>query len=135
MTLKDLCRLYRQHSSDQSKCCNDRTNFLIFNKGAFHFEELSIDDVSGLREYLLCDILSIYEYLADLSGTEPEGWIKQFDGVVCRKEENDDYIGLKELSELIEGSNPDAAFEIDLEQSIEQFRKRGIACKEFDYTV
>lgn len=133
--LNYLCKLYKEHSADAVACCNDRTNFLIANKGKFHFEELNRSDVEGLRQYLLCDILAIYEYLARMDKTGTADWFEEFNGVACRMEENDDYLSLAELGREIGGCNPERAFKAALENSIEPFKSRGIACAKFDYTV
>lgn len=133
--LKDLCALYKKHSEDAAECCSDRTNFLIANKGQFHFEELDRTDVDGLREYLLCDILAIYEYLSITDKAETAEWFTEFKGMTCSMEENDDYKALAELGRIIGGCNPEGAFKAALENSIEPFKSRGIACTHFDYTV
>lgn len=132
-TLKQLCQLYKEVSDNASSCCNMRSEYLMRNKNKFHFEELDESDIQGLRPYLQCDILAMYEYLALLDDKEPQDWFKKYDGVSCPKEENDEYIVLK-LNPLAP-ENADKIFESMLSRSIEPFKSRGIPATCFDYTV
>lgn len=44
------------------------------------FEELDKSDLEGLRPYLLCDILVIYEYLAVKSDVCVAEWFSEYKG-------------------------------------------------------
>ena len=132
-TLKMLCRAYKEVSKDASSCCNMRSEYLMANKNNFHFEKLEEEDIQDLRPYLQCDILAIYEYLAIQDKVEPQNWFKNYDGVVCPKEENDEYIEL--TLNPIAPENANSIFESMLSKSIEPFKSRGITATCFDYTV
>lgn len=132
-TLKMLCQAYRDVSKKISACCNMRSEYLLTNKGKFHFEELEESDIIGLRPYLQCDILAMYEYLALKDNVELPDWFKKYEGVYCPKELNDEYIVLKESP--LAPENADKIFESMLSRSIEPFKSRGIPATCFDYTV
>ena len=132
-TLKQLCKAYRDVSNNAVSCCNMRSEYLIVNKGNFHFEELDESDIKDLRPYLQCDILAIYEYLANKDKVEVQDWFNKYKGVYCSKEENDEYIELK--MNPIAPQNADSIFESMLDRSIEPFKSRGIPAPCFDYTV
>lgn len=132
-TLKMLCKAYKDVSKNASSCCNMRSEYLMINKGNFHFEEIDEEDIINLRPYLQCDILAIYEYLAIQDGVKTQDWFKNYKGVVCPKEENDEYIEL--TLNPIAPENADSIFESMLEKSIEPFKSRGVPATCFDYTV
>ena len=132
-TLKMLCNAYKDVSKSIPGCCNMRSEYLLTNKGKFHYEELCEADIVGLRPYLQCDILAMVEYLANKDGVQLPEWFKKYDSVSCPKKENDEYIVLKESP--IAPENADAIFESMLEKSIEPFKRRGIPAICFDYTV
>lgn len=132
-TLKELCKCYKEVSDNIIDCCNFRSEYLMLNKGKYHFEELSEEDIKCLRPYLQCDILAIYEYLARLDNIEPQDWFKSYQGVSCPKDENDEYIELKQNP--IAPENADEIFDSMLSRSIEPFKSRGIPATCFDYTV
>lgn len=132
-TLKDLCSCYRTSSDSIVDCANMLSEYLMINKGNFHFEELDESDIEGLRPYLQCDILAIYEYLAIQDNTEVQDWFKKYIGVVCPREENDEYIILTQNP--IAPENADIIFESMLSRSMEPFKSRGIPATCFDYTV
>ena len=132
-TLKMLCKAYEDVSKSASSCCNMRSEYLMINKGNFHFEKLDEEGIINLRPYLQCDILAIYEYLAIKDNVETQDWFKSYDGVVCPKEENDEYIEL--TLNPIAPENADEIFESMLSRSIEPFKSRGIPATCFDYTV
>lgn len=132
-SLKELCSLYADVSYNTDLCCNMRSEYLKTNKGKFHFEELSEEDFKDLRIYLKCDILAMYEYLAVQDNVKPQSWFKKYDGVSCPREENDEYIELKENP--LAPENADIIFDSMLAKSIEPFKKRGITATCFDYTV
>lgn len=131
MTLKDLCDRYRESSSSILSCCNYRGNYLISNKGNFHHENIDESDLRNLRPYLLCDILSMYEYLHDES--EYPDWYKKYENVYCSMEDNDDY---RASLECTNGDKEVAKrmYESAKEGAIEPFKKHGIFTKCFDYT-
>ena len=132
-TLKQLCEEYKRVSHCASDCCNMRSEYLRVNKGNFHFESLDESDIVGLRPYLQCDILAIYEYLALNDNIEVQEWFNKYNGVSCPKEDNDEYIEL--TLNPIAPENADIIFENMLRNSIEPFKSRGIPADCFDYTV
>lgn len=132
-TLKQLCRLYGEKSTDEVSCSNLLSEYLMQNKGNFHFEELDENDIKDLRPYLQCDILAIYEYLAIQDDVDVQSWFSFYKGVSCPREENDIYKELK--LNPIAPENADEIFESMLEKSIEPFKSRGIPATCFDYTV
>lgn len=132
-TLKHLCNMYKKNSDNASACCNSRSEFLRVNKGNYHFEELNEEDIKDLRPYLQCDILAIYEYLAQLDKVNTQMWFSKYNDVVCPKELNDEYIELT-LNPLAPDS-ADAIFSSMLVKSIEPFKTRGIPATCFDYTI
>ena len=103
------------------------------NKGHFKFEKLDESDLSGLRVYLLCDVLAMYEYLAIEGGVSVQDWFNDYNDVFCPLEECDDYRAL-----LDSGVSEEVAkriIEMSLKESLEPFRKRGIPADCLDYTV
>lgn len=132
-TLKELCNLYRKYSNDSTMCCNIRSEFLKENKNNFKFEPLDEVDLKDLRPYLLCDILSIYEYLANQDCVSVQDWFKKYNGVSCTKFDNDEYVEL--TLNPIAPENADIIFNGMLDKSIEPFKSRGIPATCFDYTV
>lgn len=132
-SLKNLCEYYKMYTDDIQKCSNALSQYLMVNKDNFHFEMLDEDSVKDLRPYLQCDILAIYEYLAMQDNLETQDWFKNYKGVVCPKDENDEYIILK--MNPIAPENADEIFESMLSRSIEPFKSRGIPATCFDYTV
>ena len=131
--LKWLCQVYKEVSDNSTECCNARGNYLIANKGNFHFEELDESDIIDLRPYLQCDILAIYEYLANQDSTPVQDWFHKYNGVSCPKEVNDEYICLT-LNPLAP-ERADEIFDEMLKNSIEPYKSRGIPATCFDYTV
>ena len=131
--LKWLCKKYKESSDSIVECCNARSNYLIANKDNFIFETLDECDLVGLRPYLLCDILAIYEYLAIKNSREVDDWFYKYNNLYCPKEVNDEYLVLK-LNPLAP-QNADIIFDSMLERSIEPFKSRGIPADCFDYTV
>ncbi len=126
MTLKRLCILYKIYEQNPDACASFRSQYMHDKRG-LEPEELNLDDLDGLRSFLLCDTLSIYEYLGGSSDL-----LSHFVNVSCPKEENDIY---KEL--LRNPFNPNASelFDNFLQTSIEPFKSRGILCGEFNSAV
>ena len=133
MTLKELCNLYKMYSDDIIKCCNARSEYLRRNKGHFKFEELEESDLEGLRVYLLCDVLAMYEYLALESCEKVQNWFNNYNDVSCTLEECDDYKAL--LDSGVSAEVAKRIIEMSLKESLEPFRKRGIPADCLDYTV
>lgn len=126
MTLKRLCALYKIYEQDPDACASFRSQYM-HDKRVLEPEELSLDDLDELRPFLLCDTLSIYEYLGGSSDL-----LRHFMNVSCPKEENDIYNAL-----LRNPFNPNASelFDKLLQTSIEPFKSRGILCGEFNSAV
>lgn len=133
MTLKELCNLYKMYSDDIIKCCNARSEYLRRNKGHFKFEKLDETDLVGMRLYLLCDVLAMYEYLAFESGEQVQDWFNDYNDVSCPLEECDDYKAL--LNAGVQDDVAKRIIEMSIKESLEQFRKRGIPADCLDYTV
>lgn len=126
MTLKRLCALYKIYEQNPDACASFRSQYMHDKRG-LKVEELSLDDIDGLRPFLLCDTLSIYEYLGGSSDL-----LSHFKDVSCPKEENDIY---KELLRNPFNTNASELFDKMLQTSIEPFRSRGILCREFNSAV
>lgn len=126
MTLKRLCALYKIYEQNPDACASIRSQYMHDKRG-LEPEELSLDDLDELRPFLLCDTLSIYEYLGGSSDL-----LRHFMNVSCPKEENDIYNAL-----LRNPFNPNASelFNKLLQTSIEPFKSRGILCGEFNSAV
>ena len=126
MTLKRLCALYKIYEQNPDACASFRSQYMHDKRG-LEPEELSLDDLDELRPFLLCDTLSIYEYLGGSSDL-----LHHFMNVSCPKEENDIYNAL-----LRNPFNPNASelFDKLLQTSIEPFKSRGILCGEFNSAV
>lgn len=126
MTLKRLCTLYKIYEQNPDACASIRSQYMHDKRG-LEPEELSLDDLDELRPFLLCDTLSIYEYLGGSSDL-----LRHFMNVSCPKEENDIYNAL-----LRNPFNPNASelFDKLLQTSIEPFKSRGILCGEFNSAV
>jgi hypothetical protein len=126
MTLKRLCALYKIYEQNPDACASIRSQYMHDKRG-LEPEELSLDDLDELRPFLLCDTLSIYEYLGGSSDL-----LRHFMNVSCPKEENDIYNAL-----LRNPFNPNASelFDKLLQTSIEPFKSRGILCGEFNSAV
>lgn len=126
MTLKRLCALYKIYEQNPDACASIRSQYMHDKRG-LEPEELSLDDLDELRPFLLCDTLSIYEYLGGSSDL-----LRHFMNVSCPKEENDIYNAL-----LRNPFNPNASelFDKLLKTSIEPFKSRGILCGEFNSAV
>lgn len=131
MTLKELAALFKQYSKDSNMCDHYKNAWVLDNKNNYHFERLDEEDIIDLRSYLKCYILSFYEYLAIQDGVELDEWFSKYRNEKCNKEDNDIYLGMKELYFLIHGENAnsqdlDDSFQIMLDKSIEPFKSRGI---------
>lgn len=115
MTLKRLCALYKIYEQNPDACASIRSQYMHDKRG-LEPEELSLDDLDELRPFLLCDTLSIYEYLGGSSDL-----LRHFMNVSCPKEENDIYNAL-----LRNPFNPNASelFDKLLQTSIEPFKSR-----------
>ena len=126
MTLKRLCALYKIYEQNPDACASIRSQYMHDKRG-LEPEELSLDDLDELRPFLLCDTLSIYEYLGGSSDL-----LRHFMNVSCPKEENDIYNAL-----LRNPFNPNASelFDKLLQTSIEPFKSRGILCGKFNSAV
>lgn len=126
MTLKRLCALYKIYEQNPDACASIRSQYMHDKRG-LEPEELSLDDLDELRPFLLCDTLSIYEYLGGSSDL-----LRHFMNVSCPKEENDIYNAL-----LRNPFNPNTSelFDKLLQTSIEPFKSRGILCGEFNSAV
>lgn len=137
MTLRELCSYFRQYSDDEGKCEHYKNQYFVANHGNFHFEELNEQDIIGLRPYLQCYILGIYEYLLDKYGVDYPDWISRYSSAYCIREENDYYKELERGHLLLHGSNEGLVecFDSILSKSLDVFRKRGIAREVFDDTV
>jgi hypothetical protein len=127
MTLKTLCFLYKECNQDMSKCSILKSQYM-HEKTDLTTEDLSLCDVVGLRLYLLCDTLAIYEYLG---GSSKE--FSQYSTITCCKDENDFYKAL--LENPLGSVNADEIYKLALSESIEPFKSRGIPCKEFNFAV
>lgn len=132
-TFRELCYLYREYSDDACKCDCLRSEYLSRNKGNYKFELLDKEDVEGLRPFLLCDILAMYEYIAIMNNAEMPDWFSDYDGVTCPMAESDMYDAL--LDNPIAPQNAEIIYKSMIENAIEPFKSRGITCDVFDYTV
>ena len=85
------------------------------NHNNFHFEELDEQDIVGLRPYLQCFVLGIYECLAAQYRQTVGSWLIRYSDVYCKLEENDWYLGLKRTCRSMHGEEGDeiAAFIYD----------------------
>lgn len=126
MTLKRLCALYKIYEQNPDDCATIRSQYM-HEKKDLEPEELGLNDLDRLRPFLLCDILSIYEYLGGSSDL-----LSHFVNVSCPKEENDIY---KELLRNPFNPNAPELFDKLLQTSIEPFKSRGILCGEFNSAV
>ena len=132
MTLKELCFLYKECNQEMIKCSVYRSEYYHRKKDEA-FEELDKSDLEDLRIYLLCDILSMYEYLAIKSNTQVADWFRDYNGICCPMEDNDDYKCYK-MSPLAP-ENAESIYIISLGKSIEPFKSRGICAEIFNSAV
>lgn len=126
MTLKRLCALYRMYEQNPDACASFRSQYMHDKRG-LKPEELSLDDLDGLRPFLLCDTLAIYEYLGGSSDL-----LSRFKDVYCPREGNDIY---RELLRNPFNTDVNELFDKLLQTSIEPFRSRGILCSKFNSAV
>ncbi len=134
MSLKELCFYFNMYNyiDGEDRCEYYKSEYFNLNIGKTDFEYLDESDVIGLRPYLQCLVLSIYEYLARYNNVPLADWFNKYSEAHCLMEENDYYIALRdgymqlhpgELSTEV----PDRIFMNMLEKSIEPFKSRGIA--------
>lgn len=81
MTLKRLCALYKIYEQNPDACASIRSQYMHDKRG-LEPEELSLDDLDELRPFLLCDTLSIYEYLG---GRLPKEVVENFEKLGKKK--------------------------------------------------
>lgn len=131
--LRELCKDFEKYSDNPSRCDVARTNYLMFNKANFHYEELDEQDIINLRPFLKCEILARMEYLARLDNVELPEWFSKYNNYKCPLHENDLYNRIVKVISIEEGI--DEAFEKAVNNALDVFKKRGIPWKEYDYTV
>lgn len=131
MTLKELCEHFRNNQYDVDMCEYYKNQYMLDNKDKYGYERLDEHDIDGLRPYLMCWALALYEYLANYNNIEVEDWFSKYDGVVCKKDENDYCVAFLELYEIIhstEDSEPASRlYDGMVSNSVPEFRRRGIA--------
>jgi hypothetical protein len=98
-----------------------------------NFEPLDESDITNLRPHLLCDILAIYEYLANKSGVVVADWFIKYANVKCDMKDNDDYTCY--LRSPLAPENAELIYKDALSSSIEPFKSRGICKKVFNDSI
>lgn len=128
MTLKQLCKYFKDNQYNENICEHYKNEYMILNKDKYDYENLNESDIIGLRPYLMCWVLALYEYLANCSSRAVADWFSKYNNVTCKEEDNDYYKELVETGKMF-GRNTnetDRLFNNMLERAIPEFKKRGI---------
>lgn len=129
MTLKELSSYFRDNQNNADMCEHYKNQYLLENQDKFEYEDLSESDIAGLRPYLMCWVLAIYEYMARCSCTQLEDWFDNYSDVSCKRLDNDYYLELIETQKSIfpdREPNADRVFDLMYENSLPEFARRGI---------
>lgn len=128
MTLKQLCKYFKDNQYNESMCEHYKNEYMLLNKDRYNYENLDESDIAGLRPYLMCWVLALYEYLANYNNEAVEDWFNKYSNVTCKEEDNDYYKELVETGKIF-GRHTDelnSIFNSMLEKAIPEFKKRGI---------
>lgn len=136
MKLSDLCKL--NSLTKDIYVQNDNLSQFYHSIKHMNYKDIianfSTSDLEGLSIYCKCEIISIYEYICNITGVSMDEGINAISkNLVCPMEENSFYLCNKELT----GNHiyAEKAYKHALSQSIEPFRSHGIIATEFNFAV